>query len=71
MSCFRHLRSPQRALRSGVRLRAKVTPLLLSRDTVVTKNKWQTSPIVMTSGQRGAKGQGHCQAAHICWSPSV
>lgn len=32
--------------------RWKVTPLLLSRDTLVTKNKLETSLIVVSSGQR-------------------
>ena len=39
----------------------KVTPLLLSRDTVVTKNKLETSLIIVSSGQRLAKGKGHRQ----------
>lgn len=48
----------------------EVTPLLLSRDTVVTKNKPETSLIVVSSGQRVAKGEVTDGAEDICWSQS-
>lgn len=50
--------------------RGEVTPLLLSRDTVVTKNKPETSLIVVSSGQRVAKGEVTDGAEDICWSQS-